>query len=188
MADGARKPTRMTLREFLAWEEAQPLKYEFLGGLVRAMASGSQAHNTVKLNIASALKGKLRGRQCRAFDSDMKVILADGQSVYPDVTVDCGAPDPRSATATTPTIVFEALSPSTRESDFAEKLPAYQATPTIRQIVFAEVARMHLYVWTRDEAGAWVETEVARPDDALDLPAAGVSLGLLEVYEDVGMG
>jgi Uma2 family endonuclease len=185
MADTAPLSSRMTLREFLEWEERQPGKYEFIGGFVRAMAGGAQGHNVVKGNIFAALRAKLRNGRWRPYDSDMKLITADNQSFYPDVTVDCGPLVANATAASEPRIVFEVLSPSTRDSDFAEKLAAYQATPSIQQIVFAEPGRMHLYVWSRGPDGVWFESEVARPDQPLALPSIAAEFALTEIYEDI---
>jgi Uma2 family endonuclease len=185
MADTAPLSSRMTLREFLEWEERQPAKYEFIGGFVRAMAGGTQAHNLIKGNIFAALHARLHGKPCRPYDSDMKLLAGEGQSYYPDVSVDCGPVLANATSASQPTLVFEVLSPSTRDSDFAEKLPAYQATPSIQQVVFAETGRMHLYVWTRGEDGAWVESEVARPDQTLKLALIGGELDLQTIYRDL---
>jgi Uma2 family endonuclease len=62
MADGARPHKRLTLREFLDWEERQPAKYELLDGLVRMMASGPSVHNRMVGNIFAELKARLRGK------------------------------------------------------------------------------------------------------------------------------
>lgn len=187
MADTAtRLPKRLTLREFLEWEERQPGRYELLDGLVRAMAGGDQAHSAVKRNILTALHNRLNDGPCRAFDSDLKVLAANN-SYYPDAIVDCGEPNPRSRHASSPTIVFEVLSPSTREDDFALKLPNYQATPSIKQIVYVEVNRMHVMLWLRTDAG-WVEDEVVHPDGAVTLEPISESLPLSEIYTGVRFG
>ncbi len=183
MADTAALASRMTLREFLDWEERQPCKYELIGGFVRAMASATQGHNIIKVNIISMLRAKWRGGSCRPCDSDTKVV-ANAQSCYPAVTVDCGPLLANATAASEPKIVLEVLSPSTRDSVFAEKLPAYQPAATL-QIVFAAPGRMHLYVRNRRLDGARVESEVARPDQPLALPSIAAELALTAIYEDI---
>ena len=44
---------KMTLAEFLAWEEQQPDRHEFYGGETFAMVGGTARHNRVILNLAS---------------------------------------------------------------------------------------------------------------------------------------
>ena len=183
MADTASTSKRLTVRQFLEWEERQPEKYELLDGLVRMMAGGTKDHSVIATNIVAALHGKLRGSPCRPFNSDIKVLTAGGQSYYPDVTVDCGARDGAATQATRPTVVFEVFSPSTRKDDLKIKRPNYQATPSIQQIVYVETERMHLMVWRRTEDG-WEESEIAHPEEPLAIDALNVSLTLADIYED----
>lgn len=187
MADTAvRTPKRLTLREFLEWEERQPGRYELLDGLVRAMAGASQAHSAIKRNIITGLHNRLGDGPCRALDSDLKVVAAN-QCYYPDAIVDCGEENPQATQASSPTIVFEVLSPSTREDDLAVKLPNYMATPSIKQIMYVELNRMHVMVWRRNEDG-WLEDEVVHPAEAVALDAVGHVLPLTEIYAGVRFG
>ena len=184
MADTATPRKRLTVREFLEWEEKQPRKYELHGGLIRFMAGGTKGRNTIKGNIFSALRARLRGKPCQVFDSDLKVRTEGGGVYYPDVTIDCGDRDAAATEASLPTIVFEVLSKSTRSDDLEGKLPSYQATPSIRQIVYVEANLMHLMVWRRIESG-WEEIEIVHPDQSLVLDSVGVELSFAEIYEDV---
>ena len=65
-----RKP--MTLAEFLEWEERQPLRYEFDGVGPVAMTGGTLAHARIQRNLAFALTGRLRGKPCSSYGSDLK--------------------------------------------------------------------------------------------------------------------
>ncbi len=60
-----RKP--MTLAEFLAWEERQPLRYEFDGFGPVAMTGGTFAHAAIQRNLALAVGGRLRGKSCQFY-------------------------------------------------------------------------------------------------------------------------
>lgn len=60
-------------QEYLGWEEQQPLKYEYIDGKVFAMNGGTLPHNSITLNLASALKNYLRGKGCKVFMADAKV-------------------------------------------------------------------------------------------------------------------
>jgi Uma2 family endonuclease len=182
MADGARTHKRLTLREFLEWEERQPAKYELLDGLVKMMAGGSSAHNRIAGNVFAALKTALRGKPCQPWGSDQKLVAANGQSFYPDVQIDCGPFVAAATQSSEPRIVFEVLSPSTREDDFKIKLPAYQATPGIRQIVYIEPSRCHVMIWSRTPDG-WVEDERVHPESAVPLDGFAFALPLSEIYD-----
>ena len=44
----------LSLAGFLAWEERQELRYERVGGVVRAMAGGTRAHDKIAGNLRFA--------------------------------------------------------------------------------------------------------------------------------------
>src|SRR5262245_18216397 len=121
MADTARHQSRPSNQAaFRAWEVAQPRKHEFRNGQIRMMTGGRKGSNQIALNIAAALKAKLKGSPCRAFTNDLMVETDVEATYYPDVVVDCGPHDANALLAATPRAVFEVLSPTTRTGDFAE--------------------------------------------------------------------
>src|SRR5262245_9664496 len=78
--------------EFLAAEETSEIKHEYLNGMVYAVAGATQRHNDIAGNIFGTLHGRLRGRPCRPYSSDMLVeinISDDQRFYYPDVSVIC---------------------------------------------------------------------------------------------------
>lgn len=84
----------LTLDAFLEWEERQTERYELVGGIVRMMAGGTEDHDRIGLNIAAALRTRLRGTPCYAHGSNLKVLSREaGASMYPDVFVRCGGRD-----------------------------------------------------------------------------------------------
>lgn len=183
MADAARLPTRpKTVAKFLIWEEAQADKHEFRNSQIRMMTGGTKRHNQISLNIAAALKSRLRGSPCQPFANDLLVETDVKATYYPDVVVDCGPHKNEALVAATPVAVFEVLSPSTRNGDFAEKVPDYRDTASIKQIILVEPDERKLHVWTRTNNG-WRQSEIGPTAAALDLPALGISLTLDEIYE-----
>ncbi|MBT9314487.1 Uma2 family endonuclease [Leptothoe spongobia] len=83
------QPSRFTPQEYLVWEEQQSLRYEYFDGEVFAMTYGTLPHADIALNIASILRGPLRGR-CKVRNSDANVGITDeGPFVYPDVSITC---------------------------------------------------------------------------------------------------
>jgi Uma2 family endonuclease len=187
MADSAaRLVTRpKTLAEFLAWEEAQSDKHEFRNGQITMMTGATLRHETIALNIASALRAKLKGTPCRAYAGNARVALEETDAgYYPDVVVDCGPYVANALAASKPTVVFEVLSQTTRGKDFSEKVPDYRDTESIQQIVLVEPDERKLHVWTRLDAG-WRQSELGPAATMLQLPSLGVVLTLDEVYEAV---
>ena len=81
--------------DFIAWEERQSERFEFLDGEVWAhdidpvgMAGGTIRHNDIVFNIRTALTPIFRPRGCRVQSATIK-LKTDIFSAYPDVLVVC---------------------------------------------------------------------------------------------------
>ena len=176
-----RKP--MTLAEFLEWEERQPLRYEFDGVGPVAMTGGTAGHAVVQGNLAIAVGGRLGGKACRFYGSDLKFQVAEGHVRYPDGMVVCRPVDRTATVVYDPVIVFEVLSPSTGRDDRIVKAREYQATPSVQRYVMLEQDAVGATVYARS-GDAWTH-EILVADSILVLPEIAVSLPLAELYEGV---
>lgn len=169
----------MTLDEFLAWERRQELRYEFDGIRPVAMTGGTVEHSVIATNLVRALEDRLRGKPCRAFRGDLKIMVA-GRIRYPDAMVTC-SPVPRGTDVIPePVVVFEVLSASTAGTDRIEKNEEYRLTPSIRRYVMLEQARRAATVFSR--AGDDWTGHVLTGDAVLSMPEIGVDLPLAEAY------
>ena len=175
----------LSLEGFLAWEEAQELRYERVGGVVRAMAGGTRGHNKVAINFLVALSSIVRRRGCEAFGSDVKVVSPRGDVMYPDVTVRCGPRNDRLTTVDDPLLVVEVLSESTWRHDLILKRLAYKSIPSLRVILYVAQDQARVDVVRRGPDGRWDDDEPAVGlDSVLSLPELGVELPLAELYAD----
>ena len=77
--------TKLSLQEFLDWENQQPERHEFHRGEVFAMVGARRVHGLIALNIAASLKAQLKGSQCRVFADSMQVKVGADTILYPDV-------------------------------------------------------------------------------------------------------
>jgi Putative restriction endonuclease len=111
----ARRQLPMTAAGFLAWDETQTVKHEFLAGEIYAMVGAAKTHGALTLNIAIALRQHLRGTTCSTFVADIKLqVQAANACFYPDVVVICSTQDGEDPLfVREPTLVVEVLSPST---------------------------------------------------------------------------
>jgi Uma2 family endonuclease len=178
----------MTVAEFLAWEERQPIRYEFDGVRPVAMAGGSLPHAIIGGNIYVTLFGLLRGKPCRPFNSDAKVSVA-GSIRYPDVSVSCSeqtaADLTRQGVVHQPVVVFEVLSESTSVTDRTDKNAECQATASILRYVMLEQDRMAATVFAR-VGDDWVGHLILGVDAVLSMPEVGIeAIRLAHLYEGV---
>jgi Uma2 family endonuclease len=180
-------PEKMTVEEFFEWQQRQDKNYELVDGVpvmtVKAMTGATDRHDRITVNAIASLHASLRGKPCRPKTSDTSVKTWRGTR-RPDVSVECGTPDPRSMAADDPRVVIEILSPSTMRYDRFQKLAEYQRHPAIRVILLVDSEAPQVAVWRRD-GELWTETEAAGLDAVIDLPEIETSLGLADLYFDV---
>ena len=179
-----RKP--MSLAEFLEWEERQGLRYEFDGVEPAAMTGGSAAHADIQANITTALRNRLRGKPCKFYGSDLKILVGDNSSRYPDGMVVCSPVTPNATIVRDPVVIFEVLSPSTAAQDRIVKAREYQATPSVQRYVMLEQDRIGATVHVRAQDG-W-SVLVLKDEDTLAMPEIGLSIPLAEFYEGLEFG
>ena len=101
---------KLTIGEFLEWENAQETRHEFYRGEVFAMVGARRQHGLVVLNLGSASKAHLKGTCCRAFVESMKVQPAHDTIFDPDVFVTCDETDLRTDMVfRSPSLIVEVL-------------------------------------------------------------------------------
>lgn len=184
----------MTATEYLEWEEKQPIKYEYIDGKVWAMTGGSLPHNSIALNLASALKSHLRGKGCKVFMADAKVgVSSNGPFHYPDIMVTC---DSRDQTARQviyyPCLIVEVLSPSTEGFDRGKKFRHYRKIETLKEFVLVDTEKMNVECYRLNEQNKWELTsyfpeELAINEIELEIYLTSVNFNspISLIYEDV---
>ena len=176
-------PRPWTVDDFLAWERRQAERYEFVGGVIRMMVGGSNAHTIIKGNVFAALRARLRGGRCRAMAEGSKVVTATA-TMCPDAAVVCGPIDLAEDQVRAPAVVVEALARSTEDHDRGAKWVAYRDLASLRHYVLVAQDERRVEVYSR-EARRW-SLQVLAPPEAIALPAIGVALTFDEIYEDSG--
>ena len=174
----------LSVSEYIAWEEGNTIKHEYVAGEVYAMTGVSARHNLITLNLVRALWQRARGRGCRVFATDVKLRVAGDRIYYPDVMVACGAAGEVALIVTEPSMVIEVTSPSTRATDRREKLEAYMRLHSLRVYLIVEQRRKHVLVYTRHGGADWTRQEVSG-DGEVALEFLDASVSLEEIYEDI---
>jgi Uma2 family endonuclease len=178
---------RLTADEFLTWEIEQPERWELVDGECFAMAGGTDIHNTISLNLAFALRAVFDGRRCGVFMSDMKLKIADDETVfYPDVMVSCDEADRgRRQWKEAPVLIAEVLSPSTEAYDRGRKFAAYRHIPSLNTVLFLSQNRLFVECYTRTGENEWMLTEARGANSAITLAALDLPLPLAGLYRDL---
>ena len=168
----------LTVDEFLAWERAEPLRYEFDGTQPIAMTGGSTQHSRIQTRVVVALANRVSS-PCEAHGSELKVVTAT-RVRYPDATVLCGNADDDSDMVE-PTAVFEVLSPSTTLTDRRVKPHDYASVPSIQVYVIFDAEQQEVTVMRR--SGRWEPETFTGVNATVPLPEIGIELPLAAVYQ-----
>jgi Uma2 family endonuclease len=183
----AKQLNLVSVEDYLAGELVSPIKHEYLGGVVYAMAGARNAHNLIATNALGALHARLRGKPCRPFNSDTKIRIRLPTQVrfyYPDVSVVC-RPNPQTDSfQDEPAVLFEVISRRTRRIDEGEKKDAYLTIPSLSVYVLIEQDTAAVVAFRRTEGGFVREVHEGL-DAVLPLGEVGTDLPLAEIYETV---
>lgn len=176
----------MTAADFLAWDQDQTVKYEFVRGEVFAMAGAGEAHVTVAGNLYVALRQHLQGSPCRTFIADMKLrVEAADAFFYPDVMVTCSAADAADPLVKRePVLLVEVLSPSTAAYDRGEKFAAYRRLPNLREYLLVDPAARRCDLYRLGGDGLWV-LHPGAPEQGLHFASVGLELDGVRLWAEV---
>ncbi|WP_295882695.1 Uma2 family endonuclease [uncultured Thiohalocapsa sp.] len=180
----------LTFDHWLAAErEATATRTEFVDGEVFAMTGGSEAHNTISVNISAELRAQFKRRPCYVYAGDMKV-RADAANVgaYPDIVAVCGERtyhDQRRDIITNPTLIIEILSDSTEAYDRGDKFSHYRTLPSLQTYLLVSQHRVAAELYVRQADGRWLLSTYDHLADSVPLKSVEASLELAEVYDKV---
>ena len=156
MSAAQKNNNKISEEEYLAGELISDIRYEYIDGIVYAMAGASERHGIISGNILSEFKIHLKQKKspCDAFSSDMKIRI-DKQSTsyfYPDVVVICDKHEGDSDYYKhSPSIIVEVLSKSTRKSDKSTKKLAYFNIPSLQEYVVIEQDYCEIEVFRKNK-------------------------------------
>jgi Uma2 family endonuclease len=183
----AKKLNRVSVEEYLTGELRSPIKHEYLGGVVYAMAGARNVHNLIGGNAFGALHRRLRGKPCVPFNSDTKVRLrVSGQYrfYYPEVSVTCRPNPGGDSFQDEPVVVIEVISRATRRIDEGEKKDAYLTIPSLRVYALVEQEAPLIVVYRRTADG-FAREVYEGAGSVIPLGEIDTELPLAEVYERV---
>jgi Uma2 family endonuclease len=183
----AKKLNLISIDDYLEGELESPVKHEYLGGVVYAMAGARNVHNVISGNTFASLHSRLRGRRCRPFKSDTKIrirLMNHTRFYYPDTSVVCNPNSPDDSFQDSPVVLLEVLSRSTRRIDEGEKKDAYLTIPTLNVYALIEQEAAAVTLFRRTETG-FVREVYEGIEAVLPLSEIGIELPLAELYEAV---
>jgi Uma2 family endonuclease len=180
---------RMTVAEYLDFDEASEIRNEFIDGEIIAMAGGTGNHGALIAYTIVALANALGDRDCVVRASTMRVRIDAAKYVYPDVSVVCGQSiyeDKNETVLLNPTFVVEVTSPSSLAHDHVDKVAWYGSVSSIQGYLVLDQQRVFAESYTRAEDG-WRLRQYFDRAAGIALEALGCSLSLESVYRGIAL-
>ena len=179
---------RMTLAEFLRWEDGTDTRYELLGGCPVAMAPPAIAHGILALRLGARIDAALRSRSPCFGQSEAGIARPDRNDTcyIADLAVTCTPPERGQQLLQDPLLIVEILSPGTALYDRQTKVSDYRRIPSVQEILLIDSASIFAEVLRR-EGDRWM-TEILRgPQATLSLASIGLTAAISELYEGIDL-
>jgi Uma2 family endonuclease len=177
---------KLSLEEFLEWENARPECNEYFRGEVFAMTGGRRSHGCVVVaNLVFHLVGQLRGSPYRVFSGSMKLQIADHTLLYPDIFVTCDRDDLRTEQIfRAPTVVIEVLSPGTQAYDRSKKFALYRRLALLKEYVLVDPDTRRVEGFRVGAGAPWTFHDMSESAD-LSLPSIGCTIALPDLFAGI---
>lgn len=177
----------MTPDEYLAFEERQVGRHEYIRGEVFAMAGATLRHNDVTFNVAVAIRAHLRasGGACRQYGMDVKLrIEAANAFFYPDAFVVCDEASGSETQVTDARLVVEVLSASTEAYDRGDKFAEYRKLASLQEYVLIDSRRRRVDTYRREADGTWILTPYDG-EGTVQFVSVNLALSMDAIYDGV---
>jgi len=186
MGDLAAK--RMTLAEFLVWDDGTDVRHELVDGQPCAMAPASGRHAVIQDNAGAVIRDKLRrDGPCRVAHQAGLRLTVHGEDRYyvPDVAVTChevtDAPYIEE-----PKLVVEIISPSTGRMDKDLKVPDYCTLESLDEIWLIDSRKPLVHVYQRRN-GQWIGSVPLKLGQHFESVFLGSEIAIADLYLRSGL-
>jgi Uma2 family endonuclease len=179
-------PRRMTVDEFLRWEDGTDTRYELVGGFVVAMAPPAARHSRLASAVGREIDNALRSRRPCASYTEAGIVRPDRNDTcyIADIAVSCEPLRPEDRLIRDPILIVEILSPSTAASDQHMKVADYRQIASVSEILLIDSQRMFAEVLRR-AGDHWITEIVQGPAAALSLSSVPVTIAMSDLYEGI---
>ena len=177
---------KFTVEEYLELTKTSEIKYEYYRGEIFAMAGASNRHNVLFKNVYGELFGKLKGKSCQPYGSDLRIHIPQNTLyTYPDISIICkNILDEKSNdnSVIEPTVLIEILSPPTEKYDRGEKFQLYKKIPSLKEYILISSENINVQVFRLSENRHWASQEYKNIDEIMEIKSLQLTFPLQEIY------
>ena len=180
---------RLNFDQYLEVERSADVRHEFHDGFLMPVATMTEAHNLIVLNVSAAIQRQLRNTDCIALTSGMRVwIPSQSRGLYPDASIVSGEReyhDTERDTLLNPVVLVEVLSRSTEDYDHGAKFRYYRSIPSFREYLLVSQHDRLLERYVKQSETNWSYELFPATTAAIALASVACTLTLDEIYEGV---
>ncbi len=187
-----KRPSYISVAEYLKRERAAVEKSEYVDGEMRKMSGASYEHSVITVNITGELYIALKKRSdCKTCSGDIRIhVPATNRFRYPDGAIVCAQspifyPDEHNDILLNPFVIVEVLSPSTEAEDRGDKFAEYQLLESFAEYVLVSQHTPRVEVYSRESDGDWKYHNFVGLSAMAHLPRLGISIALHDVYDKI---
>ena len=177
---------RMTVDEFLRWEDGTDTRYQLLDGAPVAMAPPAPRHGMLAVALGAEIRSALRSRRPCIAQGEAGIARPEQEDTcyVADLAVTCDPPRPADRLIRDPILIVEILSPGTAGFDRQTKVPDYRRIASVQEILLIDSESLFAEVLRRS-GEQWVTEIVRGPAGILSLSSVPLSISMAELYEGI---
>jgi Uma2 family endonuclease len=179
---------RMTVAEFLRWEDGTDTRYELLWGSPVAMAPPAVAHGILAARLCAGIEAALQSR--RPYMAQLKAAIArpdrDDTCYLADLAVAPKPPRRGDQLISDPVLIVEVISPTTGLYDRQAKVADYRRIPSVEEILLIDSTSIFAEVLRR-EGDRWITEIVRGLQTTLSLASIGLTATMSDLYEGIDL-
>jgi Uma2 family endonuclease len=179
---------RMTVAEFLRWEDGTDTRYELLAGQPVAMPLAPVAHGVLAARLCGAIGSRLQLTRTWAAQIGGAIALRSRTDTcyIADLVVSRNLPRLGQQLVEDPLLIVEILSPATAMYDRHTKVADYRRIASVEEILLIDSTSIFAEVLRR-EGDRWITEIVRGPQATLALASIGLTAAMSELYEGIDL-
>ncbi len=173
---------RMSVEDFLAWDDGTDRRYELIDGEPVMMAPPRKWHRRILRNLSWLFAERLAAPWEAEPEAGIRLPHRSDRCYYvADIAVTAAPETGNDQWTDDPILIIEILSPETRHRDRRRKLPDYACLPSVLEIVLVSTDTRLVKVWRGLADGTW-PVEGERYRDIVLFKSVEVTATLDEIY------
>jgi Uma2 family endonuclease len=172
----------MSVEEYLEFEKASEIRYEYVDGELLAMAGEKRRHNLLVQKFVRLLGDVVEQRKCEMSAEGIKLRTRTTRFRYPDIMISC-TPGDDEYFLDNPCFIAEILSESTTNTDFTKKLDEYKKLPTLERYALVSQNSPFVILYKRVQE-RW-EVETLDGEGEIDMPCLNTLISLEQLYQGI---